>query len=144
MISSELHRRALRPGLLLQCKACLSELWSSIQGGRGAATDPREVSGFQIIQLGLAVCPLLWRCVQEVAADVEGERQESAVQIHHDLLLILLQGQDLIARCPAADHLPTAVERGQAQPGGRTGKSLQPALFFQHKEFLPRSLGNIF
>lgn len=88
MIFSELHRRALRPGLLLSVsKACLSELWSSIQGGTGAATDPRQFSGLQIIQLGLAVCPLLWRCVQEVAADVEGERQESAVQIHHNLLL---------------------------------------------------------
>lgn len=70
----------------------------------------------------------------------------SCLELHHSspqTHLVLLQGQDLVSCCPAANHLPAAVERGQAQPGGTRAKALQPPEF-QHKELPPRSQGRFF
>lgn len=76
----------------LRCKAgaaaealCVSG--KQADGERRAATLPKEVSGFRVLWQCLAVGPLLWRGVQEVAADIEWEDQEPAVQVHDHLLL---------------------------------------------------------
>lgn len=81
--------------------------------------------------------------VQEVTADVEGEGQQAAVQVHDHIFLsrgaeesrqqetvdssaftwrtltdlILLQGEQLVARRAAAHQFSTSVEGGEAQPG---------------------------
>lgn len=68
---------------------------------------------------------LLWGCIQEIAADVQGEDQQSAVQVHHYLFLILFKSQYLVAGGSATNQLPGAVKRGQAQPECNVPAGLQ-------------------
>lgn len=89
-------------------------LWSE----RGLVEGVELISGYTagtaLWFRGIRTAVHMRRCVLEVTAHVEGERQEPTVQVHHHILLVFLQGEKLVTSRSTTHQLPTVIKGGQA------------------------------
>lgn len=89
-------------------------LWSE----RGLVEGVELISGYTagtaLWFRGIRTAVHMRRCVLEVTAHVEGERQEPTVQVHHHILLVFLQGEKLVTSGSTTHQLPTVIKGGQA------------------------------